>query len=339
MTRLGERDLITLAQQMAGRFASDPSVIINIGDDCALVEPEADKGLVITTDSMVEGVHFDLSYFRPFELGVKSAAVNLSDIAAMGGTPRWAFLSIALPPSLSKSKSFVKEFLKGLVEKLAFAGALLIGGDTVSSSGPLNITLTLIGETDKHNYLARNMAQPGEVIFCSGYLGQAALGLEWLKRYGRIYGKGLKNSLKKLFRCHLMPEPRIELGKELAASGLVRCGIDVSDGPATDLAHVCKKSRVKAVINRAALPISRASKKIAPLLRLDPVDLALRGGEDFELIWTARPDKIAQIFQIAGKLNLNVFVIGRIEEGSGVWLQEKSGHQVEISFQGYEHSI
>ena len=337
MTKLKERNLITLAQGMAEKFSLDPSVKIGIGDDCALVLPKADKGLIITTDSMAEGTHFDLSYFTPFELGVKSASVNLSDIAAMGGVPKWALLCLSLPFSISED--FVNAFLKGLINKLAYAGATLVGGDTISSTGPLNVTVTIIGETDLDNFLSRDMAKPGELIFCSGYLGQAALGLEWLKKHGRTYGSGCKHSLKRLFLRHLMPEPRIELGKALAKSGLARCAIDVSDGPATDLAHICKKSGVKAILNKAALPISRASKKVASALNINPLEPALRGGEDFELIWTAKPSKLQEISKIAAKLNLNAFVIGKVEEGSGVWLRQESGHQIEISYQGYEHQL
>ncbi len=337
MTRFKERDLIALAESLAGSHETDPSVKIGIGDDCAVLQPESQKDLVVTTDCLAEGIHFDLSYFKPYELGSKSAAVNLSDIAAMGGMPKWALVAISAPPYASKY--FLKEFLKGLIDQLAEAGAVLIGGDSVSSSGPFNITVTLVGEVGRDRYLTRSMARPGDLLFCSGYLGEASLGLRWLQKFGRKYRPGLKQTIKRLILRHLVPAPRLELGRALAASGLVRCAIDVSDGPATDVAHICAQSSVKAVIYERAVPISRASKRIAAFLGIDSLDAALRGGEDFELIWTARPEYMQQISKIAAKTCSKAFAIGRIEEGKGVWLEGNSGCLEEISFKGYEHDI
>ncbi len=334
---LKERQLIEIAAKLAAERGCGPSVVLGIGDDCALLQPDPDKYLAVTTDCLAEGIHFDLAYFSPYELGSKAAAVNLSDIAAMGGVPKWAFVAISTPTDTTPS--FMEQLFTGITKTLAREGACLAGGDSVASTGPLTVTVTVMGEVDKKKYLARDRARPGELIFCSGSLGLAAMGLEWLKCFGRK-GKSIPRYVfRKILTSHLLPQPRLKLGQALAASGLVRCAIDVSDGPATDIAHICDMSRVKAVIYKNAIPISRASKVVGRILKVNPLLAALQGGEDFELIWTAHPSHQRQIAQIADLVGTTSHVIGKIVKGRGVWLDEGNGIQKEISYKGYEHEL
>jgi len=288
-----ERDLIAKIQRLAGISIKDPSVLVSIGDDCAVVAPSPDRHLIITTDTLVESIHFDLDYFDPWHLGRKTAAVNLSDAGAMGGNPRWAFLNLAVRPGMTDR--FWDSFSKGLLSRLSEYGVSLVGGDTVSTPDRLSLSLTLIGEVKKGKWLSRGRAQPDDLIYCSGNLGEAAAGLELLRKYkkkrspfkDRKGAHGISGAvLKRLVNKHLDPKPRVTLGQALAANGMVQTAIDVSDGIATDLAHICKNSRVGAEVWAREMPVSRALKRTSGILGISPLNLALTGGEDFELLWT-----------------------------------------------------
>ncbi len=341
-----ERDLIAKIQRLAGAPIKDPSVLVSIGDDCAVVAPSPDCHLIITTDTLVESIHFDLDYFDPWHLGRKTAAVNLSDAGAMGGNPRWAFLNLAVRAGLTDR--FWDSFSNGLISRLSEYGVSLVGGDTVSAPDRLSLSLTLIGEVKKGKWLSRSHAQPDDLIYCSGNLGEAAAGLELLRKYkekrnpfkGRKGTYGISRAvLKRLVNKHLDPEPRVTLGQALAANGMVQAAIDVSDGIATDLAHVCKNSRAGAEVWAREIPVSRALKKTAGILGISPLDLALTGGEDFELLWTVSEKKESEVRKIAGEiLGYRPFRIGKIVQGNRVILKTSQGSK-DITYQGYEHYI
>lgn len=339
-----ERDLIAKIQRFAGTPAKDFSVLVSIGDDCAVVVPSPDRHLIITTDTLVESIHFDLDYFDPWYLGRKTAAVNLSDVGAMGGNPRWALLNLAVRPGMTDR--FWDSFSKGLISRLSEYGVSLVGGDTVSTPDRLSLSLTLIGEVKKGEWLSRSHAQPDDLIYCSGNLGEAAAGLGLLRKYKekRNPFKGRKGAhwipkavLKHLVNRHLDPEPRVRLGQALASSGMVKTAIDVSDGIATDLAHVCKNSRVGAEVWAREMPVSRALKRTSWILGISPLNLALTGGEDFELLWTVSEKMEYEIRKIAVKiLGHKPFRIGKIVQGDRVILKTSQGAK-DITYQGYEH--
>jgi thiamine-monophosphate kinase len=339
-----ERDLIAKIQRFAGTPIKDSSVLVSIGDDCAVVVPSPDRYLIITTDTLVESIHFDLDYFDPWHLGRKTAAVNLSDVGAMGGDPRWALLNLAVRPGMTDR--FWDSFSKGLISRLSEYGVSLVGGDTVSAPDRLSLSLTLIGEVKKGKWLSRSHAQPDDLIYCSGNLGEAAAGLELLRKYkekrnpfkGRKGAHGISRAvLKHLVNRHLDPEPRVTLGQALAANGMVQTAIDVSDGIATDLAHVCKNSRVGAEVWAREMPVSRALKKTAGILGISSLDLALTGGEDFELLWTVSEKMESEVRKIAAKiLGYRPFRIGKIVQGDRVILKTSQGSK-DITYQGYEH--
>lgn len=335
-----ELDLISRLVKKTASAARDPDLLIGIGDDCAVVAHNRDTLLAITTDTLVEGVHFDLAYFDPWHLGAKTAAVNLSDIAAMGARPRWAFLNIASRPGLPDG--FWDAFMDGLLSKLSQFGAALSGGDTVSAPHDLSVTLTLIGELAPGRYLRRSGARSGDIIYCSGHLGDAAAGLAYLKTRGQGRVSGglvMRRCAKRLMERHLDPEPRVGLGEVLAMSGLAGAAIDLSDGVATDLAHICVASGLGAELDASSLPISRATRLISRALGLSPIQLVISGGEDFELLWTVSTQNESEMIGIAARsLGYTPFRIGRMIDGDGVRLKLNGG-LIDISFQGYEHKI
>ncbi|MEA1867540.1 MAG: thiamine-phosphate kinase [Thermodesulfobacteriota bacterium] len=338
-----ERDLIAKIQRFAGTPIKDSSVLMGIGDDCAVVTPSPDCHLIITTDTLVESIHFDLDYFDPWHLGRKTAAVNLSDAGAMGGNPRWAFLNLAVRPGMTDK--FWDNFSKGLLSRLSEYGVSLVGGDTVSAPDRLSLSLTLIGEVKKGKWLSRGRAQPDDLIYCSGYLGESAAGLELLRKYKEKRSPfknrgahGISRAvLNRFANRHLDPEPRVTLGQALASNGMVQTAIDVSDGIATDLAHICKNSKVGAEVWAREMPVSRALQRTSEILRISPLYLALTGGEDFELLWTVSEKDESEVRKIAAKiLGYRPFRIGKIAQGDRVILKTSQGSK-DITYQGYEH--
>lgn len=331
-----ELDLIRLIAAKAVRLAQK-GIVKSIGDDCAILVPSPDKVLAVTTDTLVEGVHFDLSYFTPYQLGRKTAAVNISDLASMGAKPKWAFLNLAVKKGCSDG--FWQAFLDGLLSRLQSTEAALVGGDTVSSHESLSITLTLIGEIKPQTAMMRSGAMPNDLIFCSHYLGDAGAGLKLLQQHHKP--KNIHRHFHKLLRRHLDPEPRLGLGMALSKSGLVNACIDLSDGLATDLAHICKQSAVKAVVQKKLIPISRGLKMAAKEFSFLPIKLALSGGEDFELLWTAPHQNAQEIAKIAIKhMGHPPFILGNIISGTGeVLLADLHGRLQDISYQGYQHAF
>lgn len=333
---------LELIGRIAALVSDHPSVVEGIGDDAAVLDAPPRQHLVVTADTLVEGVHFELQAGTGWprtghsaaDVGVKAAAVNLSDMAAMGAVPRWAFLSVAVPRRIEIE--FISRFAEALSRTLESYGCLLAGGDTVSSPGPLVVTLTVVGTTDGGKWLSRNGARPGDLVLCSGWLGESAAGLQLIRtpRLARLVPPAVRRRLE---ARHLRPEPRLMLGRALLREGLATSCIDASDGPATDLAHLAQRSGVKIVLHRGRLPVSRALAVAARVFGSTPLEWILSGGEDFELLWTAPRDMAARSAALAGSiLGRKAAIIGEVAEGSGVFLSH-AGREVEISFQGYEH--
>ena len=278
-TLTSEWDLINA---LSREFGPAPAgVILSIGDDCAAIEIPGPDYLLWTIDTLVEGVHFDLAYTTLSQLGWKSLTVNLSDIAAMGGDPGSALLSLGWPPD--RNRSLAMEFAAGLVQAAREYGVAVIGGDTVASPGGLIVTVTLTGRVPADQMLRRAGAGVGDLIFVTGPLGEAAAGLKILRQ-----GLDLPQELKEaLTEAQLRPRPQLRAGRLLAQEGLATALIDTSDGIATDLYHICRASGVGAGVPAAAVPVSPRVTAAAPHLGCDPLDLALFGGEDYLLLFTA----------------------------------------------------
>jgi thiamine-monophosphate kinase len=308
-----------------------PGLVKGIGDDCAVLVKEGDQVLLVTTDTLVAGVHFDLRWHPLHLLGRKAAAVNLSDIAAMGGVPRYALLSAALSPELAEEG--LQCFMEGFVEMLREHDVLLVGGDTVAASCP-TFSITLLGEMAGAEVCYRSAAREGDEVWVSGVLGEAAAGLALCRQQAAV-----PPHLAALVQAHLNPQPRLALGRWLAASGEVHAMMDISDGLATDLAHICTASGLAALVAGRQLPLSTALREAAALLGHDPRQWALCGGEDYELLFTVAAGAGAALARrVRADLGLEMRCVGRMILGDGVFLEEE-GRRRPISYQGYEHRL
>jgi thiamine-monophosphate kinase len=265
---------------------------VGIGDDCALLRPDAGLELAVTTDMLVEGRHF-LPGADPEALGHKALAVNLSDLAAMGAAPRWATLGLALPAA---DERWLTGFARGFFALAARFGVDLVGGDTTRSP-LLTITVTALGEVPSGVAMYRAGARPGDDIWVSGELGGAALALAHPE---------IAAVADRLHR----PEPRVELGERLR--GLARAAIDVSDGLAGDLCHILERSQVGAIVEYARLPKPAAFEKFRELER----DCVLSGGDDYELVFTAGQPQRGDIEALGRELKIPLARIGAIQPGA-----------------------
>ncbi len=324
---------INLINRIRDRFPlPGQDVIKGIGDDCAVFLMSGSKAGLITTDTLVDSVHFDLSWHPPEKLGRKAAAVNLSDIAAMGGIPSFALLSLALPESVEGK--WLDEFFKGFHEMLQAHGVSLVGGDTVKSPEGIILSVTVVGEAEQNSVIYRSSAREDDLVWVGGPLGEAAAGLLLCRRKIPEDNNG---RFQQLVNAHLDPEPQVNLGRLLSSTGQVHAMMDLSDGLATDLAHLCQASNVAAEIDASQLPISDAARDAADFLQVSPLDLALRGGEDYKLLFTASSDKSELLTrQIMKELNQEIYCIGKISPGQGVFLRT-ADQTIDISFQGYDH--
>jgi thiamine-monophosphate kinase len=325
-----ERDIIEHIHNLLG-LTADKDVVKGIGDDCAVLRKNNRECFLVTTDTLVEGVHFDLDWHPPFLLGRKVAAVNLSDIAAMGGEPRFALLSLAFPGS---APAWLDNFLAGFHEILQEHDTYLVGGDTVKSSNDLSISLTIIGEAAGDAICYRSGAKPGDLVFVSGHLGDAAAGLALCQSGLSNQGSG---QWQQLINNHLDPQPQVQLGRILAESGLIHAMMDISDGLATDLAHICKESGQGAEIIKDFLPVSEQLKSAAEKMGSSVLGWVLKGGEDYQLLFTVSSGHEQELRNLVlEKTGQEIFCIGKIIEGQGLFLSDGVKME-EISFQGYDH--
>jgi thiamine-monophosphate kinase len=282
------------------------AVVVGPGDDAAVVRPPRGGKLLLTTDLLAEDVHFRSSWASPADLGWKLAAVNASDIAAMGGRPLWALLSLALPRDLGAE--FATGLRRGLRAAARRFGFSIIGGDTCASGAGVFLSLTLLG-TAGRRLLTREGAAPGDLLFVTGHLGASSLGLVALEG---VADGSRPGPVRACVRRHLRPEPRLAFGAALSRTGLASAALDVSDGLSRDLARLCAASGLGAEVFAAALPILPATLRSARLLGRDLLEAALHGGEEYELLFTARPGDAERIAALGRRLGLPVTVIGRM---------------------------
>ena len=298
---LGEFGLIERIKAVAG---SAPEGVLGIGDDCAVLPQAGGMETLVSTDMLVEGTHFLRADIPARLLGWKSAAVNFSDIAAMGGRPKGSFLSLALPDGLESS--WMDEFVAGYKECSDFCEAPLLGGDTTSSQAGICINVTVVGECERGRARLRSAAVAGDLICVTGPLGDSGGGLKVvLQKKARTAAAGA------LVARHYRPEPRIREGLALAATPGVHAMMDISDGIASDLRHILKASGVGAEVRTADIPLSANLLQVCALYGWDATELALSGGEDYELLFTMAPGT---------KPSIPFHVIGRITDGQNlVW--------------------
>lgn len=332
MAKSGKPDEFEMiSRYFAPLAAADPGAL-GLADDAALLTPEPGRRLVITTDSLVAGVHFPVEE-DPALVAAKLIGVNLSDLAAMGATP-WAYtLSVAWPKDLDAG--WVELFAAGLAREQETYGIHLVGGDTVATPGPLTLCLTALGSAEEGRELRRSGAQAGDDVYVSGTIGDAALGLKVLK--GSLGGLPKTHSEALLAR-YRRPLARVRLGQGLA--GLAHGCIDISDGLVADLGHVVRASGCDATIDADRVPFSdaaRAAIAIEPAL----METAITGGDDYELLFTAPPSAAVAIGELAAELDLPLTAIGRIAPREGedgkVGVVDGKGRELSLKTGGYRH--
>jgi thiamine-monophosphate kinase len=337
----GEFDLIGLAA--CHGLVRPEGVVCGIGDDCAVLSTDADQVLLVTTDTMVEDIHF-LGDAPLADVGYKLLAVSLSDIAAMGGEPRDAVVSIALKGDGSQRVAVVNDLYEGLYACCEAYGTNIVGGDTVRTKGPLTLGLTLTGRAAATSVCYRKGARPGDAIYVTGTLGDAAAGLGLLLNRSEGAVKQSVPHLKKahadkLVSRHRRPVPRVALGQALGASGAITAMIDLSDGIASDLQHICSRSGVSAVLEAARIPVSPQLTAYQEAGGDPAQELALSGGEDYELLFTTAPDQAERINELASDPEFpQITRVGRIESGPAkVTLVRSDGTNEALSSTGFDH--
>jgi thiamine-monophosphate kinase len=313
---LAENSLISRIRSRAVRRRG---VAVGIGDDSAILKIPVDHETLVTTDFSLEGVHFRREWHPAEAVGHRCLARGLSDIAAMGGTPLAAFLSLAVPQNLPQA--WVDQFLKGLLKLADAFSVSLAGGDTAQSPDGVLADIVVVGSAPKGKSVRRSGARPGDRIYVTGTLGGAAATLKLL-----FSGRKLRPAD---FPRHFHPCPRIEVGRFLREEGLASAMIDLSDGLSTDLAHICQESRVGAEVQATAIPCAIIGK---PAREVD-LRVALHGGEDYELLFTIPRGKRVPT-RMAG---VPVTQIGHIIRGRQVFLLDQNGVGSELRAQGWEH--
>lgn len=335
VAKLGEFGLI---DKLTANFENvNPGTDKGVGDDAAVISPDKDKKIVVTTDLLVEGIHFDMVYTPLKHLGYKSVVVNLSDVYAMNATPKQITVSIAISSKFTVEA--LEEFYEGIRLACKNYKVDLVGGDTTSSLKGLVISVTAIGEAKEEDLVYRNTAKPGDLICVTGDLGGAYLGLQILEREKMIFMDQpdmipeLDNA-EYLVQRQLKPEARKDVIAYFAEMGLKPTAMmDLSDGLSSDIMHICKQSGVGCLINEGAVPISEDAYNMALKFNIDPITCSLNGGEDYELLFTIEPEDETKIsgesaFSIVG-------VITAKEEGYN--LISKAGNKHALKAQGWNH--
>ena len=320
---IGEFELIR--RMSAGLKHTGRQVIAGIGDDSAVLYLPAGRLQLVTTDMLVENVHFRLDTAEPFQIGWKSLAASISDIAAMGGEPTYAFVSLGLPHKTTVE--FVDELYSGM-RKIAEAYTVdIVGGDTVSSSGVV-INVALLGEVEAENLMLRSGARIGDALVVTGDLGGSEAGLAILQRDLPIEGT----------EKHLMPVPRVREGRLLAESGYVTAMIDISDGLASEVHHICEASGTGARLRLNEVPVSDTVHRVAECIGRIPHDLALYGGEDYELLFTCQPEKVPLLTDVFEAFGTPLSTVGQIvETPNSITVEDTSGKTIPLEPRGYDH--
>jgi thiamine-monophosphate kinase len=335
LASLGEFGLIERLKQKVN--IQNPSSLKGIGDDCAVIDNGTDVLTIVSTDMLIEKVHFDLSYVPLKHLGYKAVAVNVSDIAAMNGIPEQITVSIAVSNRFSVEA--IEELYAGIIYACKNYKVDLVGGDTTTSLSGLVISITVIGKVKKDKITYRNTAKPNDIICVTGDLGGAYLGLHVLEREKSVFKEhpDMQPELEGfdyLLQRQLKPEARMDFIYELAEHQVVPTSmIDISDGLASELIHICKQSQVGALILEENLPIDSHAYHTALDFHIDPLTCMLHGGEDYELLFTLRLDDYQKL-----RKKIDIISIGTIlEDHKIIQLQSKAGTPVPLKAQGWKH--
>ncbi|MDO8885336.1 thiamine-phosphate kinase [Candidatus Oleimmundimicrobium sp.] len=322
---IGETGIIEKIANLVG--VEDEDIIVSIGDDAAVVRSPSNYYTVLTTDFMIEKVHFDLSTISAYQLGRKSMLVNISDIAAMSAIPTYALISLGIKP---KTKvNFIEELYEGMVDVSKEYDFKIVGGDTVASPCSLSINIAMVGKVEPHLLRKRADAKVGDKVLVTGKLGASSAGLFLLN--SKIKGD------EYLIKSHLEPVPRL---KEARLSAI--CGAhameDISDGLASEIYHICNASRVGAVIHEESLPIANGVKGVAEIAKKPSEYFVLYGGEDYEIVLTVGLEKMEKlIHRVYSETGTTLTLVGEIiDEQKGVYVLKKDGSKRPLT-KGYDH--
>lgn len=326
---IGEDALI---KHLSKKFSAPRRGLIKaVGDDASVTAQRPGRVLLATTDSLIQDTHFSLSWAKPFLLGKKALAISLSDIAAMGGEPLFFLVSLAVPPATPKK--FIDGLYKGMSASAKTHGVALAGGNT-ARAGKITITTAVFGEAEKAKVVYRSGGKPGDIIYVTGTLGDSALGLKALKSRGCA---AMNGPLKKAVMRHLSPAPRVDAGRALAGKKIPSAMMDISDGLMLDLKRLCKESRAGAEVYAPSIPLSDEFKTYLAK-RPGALTLALTGGEDYELLFTAPEAKANGIARISKKLGVPITAIGKlIQKQRGLMLIGADEKRVTLDKTGFEH--
>lgn len=329
---IGEFGLIDRIQKILPEV-DRKDLILGIGDDTAVIQIDENRVQLITCDIQVENQHFRFENISPYQLGRRAMAVNLSDIAAMGGKPTFALVSLGFPKSFALPD--FDDLFKGMRDQLAQFSAFIIGGNLSNTEKDLIIDITIMGEVSPKQFLTRKGARTGDRIFVTEQLGGSGAGLYILEKYGKEYPQEFDHLVQK----HLQPIPRIEIAQRIAQAGFATAMIDVSDGIASDLYHICTMSGVGAEIHQDQLPLPSPIRQIEEVTGKTATQLALSAGEDYELLFTVKEDTPDfEIELIARETGVAISEIGRIvSKEMGYYLINSQGNRVAIQPEGWDH--
>lgn len=325
LAALGEFGLI---ERIRRQVESAPFLRLGIGDDCSIQTVGSGEELLTSTDLLIEGVHFNLDWTDFEQLGRKSVSVNVSDIAAMGGCPKSLYLGLAVPATVSVEN--LEQFVHGFLSEAKGYGAVLAGGDTCRSTGPLIISVTVQGTVPEGQAACRSGAKDGDLIFVSGTLGDSALAFNLLQN-----GEDPDSELTEKHHC---PQARTELGRSLTVRKLANAMIDISDGLVADLGHILEASAKGAALNLEDIPLS-SSFQNACQKQPELIDQALTGGEDYELLFTVSPVAEAEIIHLSKQLDLPLTKIGSVLDETGLQIFWNDGTLYQYRQGGFDHFV
>jgi thiamine-monophosphate kinase len=330
-------DEFSLIREWTSRSAGQQGdgLTVGIGDDAAVFAVAPEMEVVACCDAMVETVHFLRETMKPSDIGYKAVISNLSDIAAMGGVPRYALVSIAVAPGWKEDEC--KAIYEGIYQACEGYGVRVIGGDTVAAPDALHLSVTVLGEIEKGKALRRSAARPGQYVFVTGHLGGSAAGLHLLLKNGKA-GAGIRPDWLPLVAMHQRPAAQVEAGRLLLASGGAGALNDVSDGLASELWEIAEASGVSLEIEEASVPIAEITRAYAAAENQNPLEWALYGGEDYQLVGTVEPEYVHMLSDQFAQRGIAFTVIGKVLETGepGVMIRNDQACQP-LYKAGYNH--
>ena len=327
--RGGEEALIRAIRALAG--SAGDGVRVGIGDDCAVLEPAPGLALLATTDLLLEDVHFRRRWAEPADIGWKALAVNLSDIAAMGGRPRWALVALACPEGTTAAE--IAAFYEGALAITRAHGVAIVGGDTSSSPDGWLVNVTVLGDAVAPRL--RSTARPGDVVAVTGALGRSAAGLAVLE-CDRPPAGVADDDVAQVTGAHRRPHPRVSEAQWLAQAGGVTAMMDLSDGLGLDLPRLLAESGAGALVDVEHVPMDAATRAVAAALGADPLAWATGGGEDYELLLTCEPAAFERLQRGLGDIGARLTAIGEVTAGATGMRWSAGGREVTVA-RGFEH--